>query len=61
MTGAFDKDNALIKFEPVTASIEAGAELNQTIDFNVAAEKITCEVIDTLDNAKFLFNQIRVK
>ena len=61
MTGAFDKDNALVKFEPVSGSLEAGEEFNKTIDFNTAAEKITCDIIDTLDNGKMLFKHIAVK
>ena len=61
MTGAFDENNALVKFEPVSGSLEAGAEFNQTIDFNTSAEKINCTIIDTLDDAKLLFNPIAVK
>ena len=61
MTGAFDKDNALVKFEPVSGSLEAGEEFNKTIDFNTTAEKITCDIIDTLDNGKMLFKHIAVK
>lgn len=61
MTGAFDKDNALVKFEPVSGSLEAGDEFKQTIDFNTDAVKISCDIIGTLDNAKLLFNHIDVK
>ncbi len=61
MTGAFDKDNALIKLEPVSGALEAGEEFNQSIDFNASEGKITCTIIDTLDNAKLLFNPIAVR
>lgn len=61
MTGAFDKDNALIKFEPVSGSLEAGDEFNRTIDFNTDAVKINCEIMDTLDNAKLIYNHITAK
>ncbi len=61
MTGAFNENNALVKFEPVSGSLEAGAEFTKTIVFNTTAPKISCDVITSLDEAKLIFGHIDLK